>query len=105
MCFALILLVRRLVRYIVTPVVVRASKNLLTPLLVWALLAVPNSAPACSVCFGDPDSPMTKGAVAGVYVMIGFISFVLLGISGTACFWMVRCRRIALTQPTSRTNL
>jgi hypothetical protein len=55
----------------------------------------PEAAQACSVCFGDPESPMMKGAVAGVYVMVGFISFLLVCIAGTACFWAVRARRIA----------
>lgn len=68
-------------------------------LLVGALvvLVLPDAAQACSVCFGDPDHPMTKGAVAGVYVMIGFVGFVLTGIIGTAAFWMVRTRRINAT--------
>jgi hypothetical protein len=66
------------------------------------ILATSVTAKACSVCFGDPDSPMTKGAVAGVYVMIGFIGCVLTAIAGTACFWMVRGRRIAMSQPTNR---
>lgn len=59
------------------------------------VLALPGAAQACSVCFGDPDHPMTKGAVAGVYVMIGFVGFVLTGIIGTAAFWMARSRQLA----------
>ncbi len=66
------------------------------------IFSMSDTALACSVCFGDPDSPMAKGAVAGVYVMVGFIGFVLLGIAGTACFWMVRGRRINLSPPSPR---
>jgi len=28
---------------------------------------------ACAVCFGDPDSPLTKGALMGVYVLFGVV--------------------------------
>lgn len=49
---------------------------------------------ACAVCFGDPNSPMAKGAAAGVLFLAGVISFVLLGIAGTAVFWVRRSRLI-----------
>ena len=71
---------------------------------IFALNAMSLSASACSVCFGDPESPMSKGAAAGVYVMVGFIGFVLFGIAGTATFWMVRCRKLSLTQETGRSH-
>ena len=67
------------------------------------VLSFPDLAGACSVCFGDPDNPMTKGTVAGVYVMIGFIAFVLVGVAGTATFWMVRSRRLPLSPSADRT--
>lgn len=60
-----------------------------------ALVLLADSARACSVCFGDPESPMMKGAVAGVYVMVGFISSLLICIATTACFWSIRARRLA----------
>ncbi|MCH7591593.1 MAG: hypothetical protein IH989_02280 [Planctomycetes bacterium] len=50
---------------------------------------------ACAVCFGDPNSPMVKGAAAGVLVLVGVISFVLLGVAGTGMFWVHRSRRLA----------
>ena len=50
---------------------------------------------ACSVCFGDPESPMTKGAAAGILVLGGIIASVLMGIVGTGLFWMSRGRRLA----------
>ena len=74
----------------------------LAQLLALSVLALPDSALACSVCFGDPDSPMTRGAAAGVYVMIGIIGFVLTGIASTACFWLARARRINLSAPATR---
>jgi hypothetical protein len=97
-------IVRKLVRHFLTLAAIRALTRRYTPLVGLALIAAPSAAQACSVCFGDPDSPMAKGAVAGVAIMVGFIGFVLFGIAGTACFWMVRCRRIAMSQPTNRTS-
>lgn len=69
-------------------------------LLMLMVLGAPDDVHACSVCFGDPDNPMTKGAVAGVYVMIGFVGFVLFGIIGTAAFWMARSRHLAQSEST-----
>lgn len=56
---------------------------------------------ACSTCFGDPDSEMVKGAVMGVYVLVGVVSFVLAGIAGTGLFWIHRSRRIELEDASS----
>lgn len=63
-------------------------------ILAWLALSSP-AALACSVCFGDPDSPLTKGAMMGVLVMVGVVGFVLLCIAGTGVFWMHRGRQIA----------
>ncbi len=49
---------------------------------------------ACAVCFGDPDSPMAKGVVAGVFVLVGVVSVVLAGLVGTSLFWVRRGRRL-----------
>lgn len=53
---------------------------------------------ACAVCFGDPDSPMSKGALMGVIVMLGIIGSVLMGIAGTTMFWMHRANRLTFQQ-------
>jgi len=58
-------------------------------------LVLPVETFACSVCFGDPDSDMAKGAVSGVLFMIGVISCVLVGIASVAGVWIVRARRLA----------
>lgn len=60
----------------------------------------PSVAQACAVCFGDPDSPLTKGAAAGILVLGGFIAFVLLGVLGTGVFWIQRGRRLRREQKT-----
>ncbi len=51
---------------------------------------------ACSVCFGDPDSSMVKGALAGVIVLVGVVSVVLMGVVGTGLYWNHRSRRLTL---------
>ncbi len=52
-------------------------------------LAAP-SAQACSICVGDPNSPLTKGAVWGVTVLLGVVLSVLGGI---AAFFIYTARR------------
>jgi len=53
-----------------------------------------DSATACSTCFGDPDSAMVKGAIMGVYVLVGVVGFVLVCIAGTGLYWIQRARRL-----------
>lgn len=68
-------------------------------------VATPQISQACSTCFGDPQSPMAQGAVAGVWVLVGFIGFVLLGIVGTGLFWIHRGRRLQMqTDSITATN-
>jgi hypothetical protein len=55
----------------------------------------PQLARACSVCYGDPDSDMARGAVYGVAFMIGIVAFVLVGIASITGVWIVRARRLA----------
>jgi len=54
---------------------------------------------ACSTCFGDPNSQMVKGAVMGVYVMVGVVGSVLFGFTCTGLFWIRRSRRLARISP------
>jgi hypothetical protein len=61
-----------------------------TALVTLALLALPQLASACPVCFGDPNSAMGKGASNGVLFMIGIVAFVQLGF--IALFWSFRRR-------------
>jgi len=50
---------------------------------------------ACSVCYGDPKSELTRGALAGVAVLGGVIVSVLCGVAGISVCWMVRARRLS----------
>ncbi len=62
-------------------------------LVIAALATSPTSALACATCFGDPESPLTKGALMGVYVLVGVVGFVLAGIAATGLFWIQRSKR------------
>lgn len=43
------------------------------------------SALACPVCLGNPNDPMVKGVNKGIWVLLGFITFVQIGF--IALFW------------------
>jgi hypothetical protein len=58
---------------------------LAVPLLLWS-----NDAWACSVCFGNPESPMAKSMVAGIWVMLGCIGAVLVAFAGLFLYWTYR---------------
>ena len=62
--------------------------------LVALLIAQP--ALACSVCYGDPDSDMTKGAKAGVLVLLGVVGMVLLWVGSLLLFWRRRAANLDL---------
>ena len=49
------------------------TRHLLVVLI--AILA-PIVANACPVCFGDPNSPMTKGTSNGILFLLGIVGFV-----------------------------
>ena len=55
-------------------------------------LIVPDFVQACAVCFGDPSSPLTIGAKAGVLFMIGVLGVVLGGILAAVIFFIRRSR-------------
>ena len=40
----------------------------------------PLSATACSVCYGDPDSPVSKGLSWAIFVLVGIVMTVLAGV-------------------------
>jgi hypothetical protein len=50
---------------------------------------------ACSVCYGNPEDPMTKAALAGVLVLGGFVLGVLLWITVVGIYFVRRARRVA----------
>ncbi len=64
--------------------------------VVLALVAGP--AAACSVCQGDPDSRMAKGAQAGVVALLAITYGLLAGIATIAGVWVVRARRMRVDE-------
>ncbi|HET7623992.1 MAG TPA: hypothetical protein VFM25_01915 [Verrucomicrobiae bacterium] len=60
----------------------RFQKSKFVLAILMALMALnPMSLFACSVCYGDPNSSMSKGLVWGIFVLLGVIVAVLGGIS------------------------
>jgi hypothetical protein len=57
------------------------------------LLAVASPALACPVCFGNPNSAMTKGTQAGIFALL-LVTVAMLGAFGG--FFMYLRRRIRL---------
>lgn len=58
-----------------------------------ALLLAPRAAGACAVCFGDPDSPASKGLTAAVLFLVGVIVAVLAGVALFAISMLRRTER------------
>ena len=48
-------------------------------LVAGCLVLVANAAMACPVCFGNPDSPLTKGANNGILFLLGVVGLVQIG--------------------------
>lgn len=49
---------------------------------------------ACSVCGGDPNSSLTKGALAGVFFLGGVVVCVLGAILATGIVWVRRAHKL-----------
>lgn len=65
------------------------------PLLLAAVLARPEPATACAVCFGAPDSAMTKGMAWGILSLLVVIMCVL---ATFAAFFIYLARRASAAQ-------
>jgi hypothetical protein len=53
--------------------------------IVIALLLVPSILSACPVCYGAPNSPMTKSSNNAIMFLLGVVGFVQVGF--IALFW------------------
>ncbi len=65
-----------------------------TFLICLATISSAQTALACSVCYGDPNSPMTKGVQAGVLVLLGVVGTVLFGLASLFLFWVRRAANL-----------
>lgn len=62
-------------------------RRVVLPLILITLIAAP-ALQACPVCFGSPDSAMTKGTDNAMLFMLGIVGFVQLGFIGLfVTFW------------------
>ena len=59
----------------------RSCRKILLSSLVAAFGLFPLASHACSVCYGDPDSGMSKGLVWGISAMLVVVVSVLAGVS------------------------
>lgn len=59
----------------------------------------------CTVCYGDPASPLSKGAAMGVIVLGVAIAGVLAAFSGLFLYWMKRARRVEAQLEAARNGL
>ena len=74
---------------------IKSSWRKILALFTASFLALP-SAFACSVCYGEPDSPMTRGLTWAIVALVGAVSLVLTGVT---CFFVhVNRRASALEQ-------
>jgi hypothetical protein len=57
-------------------------------LLALLIMLAAQAAHACPTCYGDPDSPLTKGSDNAILFMLGVIGFVQIGFIGLfVTFW------------------
>jgi hypothetical protein len=49
---------------------------------------------ACSVCVGDPSSPLTHGVQAGMLALLGVTALVLTGLASLLLFWVRRAAQL-----------
>ena len=67
-----------------------------TALATIVLLAIPKLALACPVCFGNPNSPQTKAAQAGILALLMVTVAMLASIGGF--FFIYLRRRIKMVE-------
>ena len=58
-------------------------------------VAEKGSVVACAVCFGNPNSALSKGVAAGVLLLMGVIATVLAGIVVVGLTWLRRARQLS----------
>lgn len=61
--------------------------------------ATKQSASACAACYGASDSPLAQGMNWGIMVLLGFITCVLVGVTGFFIYIIRRANALAATTP------
>ena len=57
------------------------------------LCLLPGTSLACSVCYGDPADPMSRGLVLAMWALLGVTYFVLIGFAAMFITIAVRSRK------------
>jgi hypothetical protein len=71
------------------------------------MVALPQPAAACAVCFGDPASPTAQGLAMGV---VALLAVVLVVLGGVSAFFIYLARRASavdagtLSEPANRSD-
>lgn len=79
----------------------KESKSVFIRVHPWSMLsfllfvALPQTASACAVCFGDPDSPWSKALNWGV---LALLAVVLMVLGGIAAFFIYIIKRARMTE-------
>jgi heme/copper-type cytochrome/quinol oxidase subunit 2 len=69
-------------------------RNLLTLVVAAMLLHCAPAALACTACYGQSDSALAQGMNNGIFVLLGFIGLVLVGVSAFFVFILRRAARL-----------
>jgi hypothetical protein len=67
----------------------------LTFLIYMALISSAQPVAACSVCYGEPNSPMSNGVEAGVLFLLGVVVGILTLMASVVLFWIRRAANLA----------
>lgn len=70
-------------------------------LIALALLGLPRAAHACAVCFGNSDSKLSQGMMAGVLVLLLVVLTVLGGFAALFIFLARRAATVAALEKQS----
>ena len=60
----------------------------------WLILALPQIAMACPVCYGDPNSSMAKGMNNAIIFLLAVVGFVQIGFVALFWSWWRRARQM-----------
>lgn len=65
-----------------------------------AWLVLPGIAAACATCFGDPQSPQTQGMNNAIFMLLGVVGVVYVGVGKLFWDFRKRSKRLEEQRPT-----
>ena len=69
-----------------------------TALITTLLVAAPNIALACPVCFGENDSPMAQAMNSGILLMLGVVAGMLTAFASFFIYLIRRAKQAAVAE-------